>query len=49
MSPEGEVVSPKKKMQLNAEAGIMSMDLDKLAPHIRAYYTGMQKRIMERR
>ncbi|WVZ78110.1 hypothetical protein U9M48_025873 [Paspalum notatum var. saurae] len=34
---------------LNAEAGIMSMDLDKLAPHIRAYYTGMQKRIMERR
>jgi len=34
---------------LNAEVGIMSMDLDKLAPHIRAYYTGMQKRIMERR
>ncbi|WVZ62602.1 hypothetical protein U9M48_012333 [Paspalum notatum var. saurae] len=34
---------------LNAEAGIMSMDLDKLAPHICAYYTGMQKRIMERR
>ncbi|KAG2620809.1 hypothetical protein PVAP13_3NG201556 [Panicum virgatum] len=34
---------------LNAEAGIMSMDLDKLAPHIHAYYTSMQKRIMERR
>ncbi|WVZ69892.1 hypothetical protein U9M48_018608 [Paspalum notatum var. saurae] len=34
---------------LNVEAGIMCMDLDKLAPHIRAYYTGMQKRIMERR
>ncbi|PUZ38834.1 hypothetical protein GQ55_9G227900 [Panicum hallii var. hallii] len=34
---------------LNAEAGIMCIDIDKLAPHIRAYYTGMQKRIMERR
>lgn len=34
---------------LNSEAGIMSMDVDKLAPHVRTYYIGMQKQIMERR
>jgi predicted Zn-ribbon and HTH transcriptional regulator len=33
---------------LTAEAGIMSIDLEKVAPHIRDYYIGMQKQIMER-
>jgi hypothetical protein len=34
---------------LTVEAGIMCMDLEKVAPHIRDYYIGMQKKIMERR
>ena len=34
---------------LNAEAGIMCVDLDKVAPYICNYYIGMQKQIMERR
>ncbi|TVU29753.1 hypothetical protein EJB05_21337, partial [Eragrostis curvula] len=34
---------------LAAEAGIMAVDIDKVAPHLKNYYIGMQRQIMERR
>jgi hypothetical protein len=34
---------------LTAEAGIMAVDLEKVAPHLKDYYIGMQREIMERR
>lgn len=34
---------------LAAEVRIMSVDLGKVAPHVKSYYTGMQQQIIERR
>jgi hypothetical protein len=34
---------------LSAEAGIMAIDIDKVAPHLKNYCIGMQCQIMERR
>jgi hypothetical protein len=34
---------------LAAEAAIMAVDIDKVAPHLKNYYIGMQHQIMERR
>jgi hypothetical protein len=33
---------------MTAEAGIMGVDLEKVAPHLKDYYIGMQRQIMER-
>lgn len=34
---------------ITAESSIMSIDIDKVPPHLKSYYVGMQRKIMERR
>jgi hypothetical protein len=34
---------------ISAESGIMSIDIEKVPPHLKNYYLGMQRLIMERR
>jgi hypothetical protein len=34
---------------MTAEAGIMGVDLENVAPHLKDYYIGMQRQIMEHR
>jgi hypothetical protein len=47
---EAENVAKQAEAQLlSAEAGIMAIDIDKVAPHLKNYYIGMQRQIMERR
>jgi len=47
---ETELRAKQTEAQLmTAEAGIMGVDLEKVAPHLKDYYIGMQRQIMERR
>jgi hypothetical protein len=47
---EAENVAKQAEAQLlSAEAGIMAIDIDKVTPHLKNYYIGMQRQIMERR
>ena len=47
---EHELLAKQTEAQLlTAEAGIMAIDLEKVAPHLKEYYIGMQRQIMERR
>ena len=47
---EHELLAKQTEAQLlTAEAGIMAVDLEKVAPHLKEYYIGMQRQIMERR
>jgi hypothetical protein len=47
---EHELLAKQTEAQLlTAEAGIMVVDLEKVAPHLKDYYIGMQREIMERR
>ena len=43
------VAKQAKAQLLTAEAAIMAIDIDKVAPHLKNYYIGMQRLIMERR
>jgi hypothetical protein len=45
---ENELLAKQAEAQLlTAEAGIMAIDLEKVAPHFKDYYIGMQRQIME--
>ena len=47
---EADNVAKQAEAQLlTAEAAIMAIDIDKVAPHLKNYYIGMQLLIMERR
>ncbi|KAL6907953.1 hypothetical protein ACP4OV_002123 [Aristida adscensionis] len=47
---EADNVAKQAEAQLlSAEAAIMGVDTDKVAPHLKNYYIGMQRQIMERR
>ena len=47
---EADNVAKQAEAQLlTAEAAIMAIDIDKVAPHLKNYYIGMQRLIMERR
>ena len=47
---EADNVAKQAEAQLlTAEAAIMAIDIDKVAPHLNNYYIGMQRLIMERR
>ena len=47
---EHELLAKQTEAQLlTAEAGIMAIDLEKVAPHLKEYYIGMQRQIMGRR
>lgn len=45
---ENEIRAKQTEAQLlTAEAGIMAIDLDKVAPHLKDYYIGMPRQIIE--
>ena len=47
---ENEIREKQTEAQLmSAESSIMSIDIDKVPPHLKNYYLGMQQKIMERR
>jgi hypothetical protein len=47
---EADNVAKQAEAQLlTAEAAIMAVDIDKVAPHLKNYYLGMKHQIMERR
>jgi hypothetical protein len=46
---ENELAAKQAEAQLlTAKAGIMAVDVEKVAPHLKNYYVGMQRQIMER-
>jgi hypothetical protein len=47
---ENKIIAKQTETQLlAAEAGIMTIYPEKVAPHLKDYYIGMQRQIMERR